>query len=117
MLNVELRRVFGESEFESQRGDAPPHEAELIGADEYVAIRQGIRRHGEALSRGHGARVGAERALLLARCEHLGQLPQRQRHVEVQIGHDARHGHRWALREVVRSEQTLFFGRDHDEQD
>jgi hypothetical protein len=60
VLDVELRRVLGESKFECQRGNAPPHEAELIGADEHVAIRQGIGSHREALSRSHGAGIGAE---------------------------------------------------------
>jgi hypothetical protein len=75
VLDVELRRVLGEAELERQGGDAFAHKTVLVGANEHIAVGQGVLRHREALDGGYRSGIRAEGAFIFAGREHALQRP------------------------------------------
>ena len=117
VLDAELGRVSGKAELERQRGDTFADKAELVHADKRVAIGHRIGNQRQTAVRRHRAGIVAQRAFAFTDRGHGGQRPQRQRHVEIEIRDDRPPGHRRTHREIVRSQQALFLGRDDHEQD
>ena len=89
----------------------------MVRADEDVAIRERIGRDRQVHRCADRRRILPQRTLVIADGRHAGQRKDRQRHVEIEVGHDGGCGHGRTPREIAGAEQPLLLRRDDGEED